>query len=152
MLKPLGRPKASKHYHRPRLQPITSKASPPVIKDLPTKTDTRLIAADRVVASYLDPAAIPARVLLEQLDAPTSPEDMSELWREGDVTKDRTSYPIADDRDQLCADDQKGAQQKGSRDKYGCPYRTRNPVRFNPRDYPACATQPYPDLAMLKCV
>jgi hypothetical protein len=35
---------------------------------------------------------------------------------------------------------------------YGCPFRIRNPVRFNPRDHSVCATTSFPDLPMLKCV
>jgi len=35
-------------------------------------------------------------------------------------------------------------------EKLSCPYRKRNPIRFNVRDYQSCATQSYPDISQLK--
>ncbi|KAM7183048.1 hypothetical protein V8F33_013832 [Rhypophila sp. PSN 637] len=34
--------------------------------------------------------------------------------------------------------------------RLSCPYRKRNPLRFNVRDYHSCASQPYPDISQLK--
>lgn len=39
---------------------------------------------------------------------------------------------------------------KGSITNYSCPYRKRNPLRFNVRDYFVCATHSFADMSQLK--
>lgn len=38
----------------------------------------------------------------------------------------------------------------GSEEKLSCPYRKRNPFRFNVRDYQSCAVASFPEISQLK--
>ncbi|KAK4223307.1 hypothetical protein QBC38DRAFT_53316 [Podospora fimiseda] len=76
----------------------------------------------------------------------------------GDSRKGRARKRPENERDEDEEDDEDedeehrhaGGKRQKTEPRFGCPFRKRNPIKFNVRDFTSCATQAFPDMPQLK--